>query len=343
MLACNDKNTSYSIYYCPNCDRLYTVGFGCRSRLCSNCGKYYTDKWAENMSKAMFDLPHRHFVLSAPPDVWKLLYNHRNLWKVMMDSAIDCLNSVLSHKQHNDIQVGAIIVLHPFSRDLSFKPHLHLLITEGGFHKNHWVHDYFFPHEAMRKTWQYNLLTNLKKHLPNKREYSELIHGLFKKYRNGFYVHLPEKGRIVHKRDIAKYVGRYVRHPAIANSRIDGYDGKNVYYWYKDNEDVKHNCEMPVMDFIRSLIQHIPEPQFKMIRHYGAYSRRLKKKYRRILGQRSITCPKLEKFDGSRSVHCPKCGELMEFVLFMKKSPPLEVEFGSRITHWVSIASADAI
>ncbi|MBN2230325.1 MAG: transposase [Candidatus Thorarchaeota archaeon] len=342
MLRCNDKNTSYFVYYCPNCEEHYTIGLGCRSRLCSNCGKYYTDKWADNISKAMFDVPHRHIVLGSPPDIWDLLFTHRDLWKVMMDSAIDCLNSVLSHKQHKRIRVGAIIVLHPFSRDLSFKPHLHLLITEGGFHKNQWVHDFYFPHNAMRKTWQYNLLTNLRKSLPRSKENSRLFHSLYRRYRKGFYVYLPKNGRVVTKRDIAKYIGRYIRHPAIANSRIDGYDGKKVQYWYKDNEEVRHNCEMPVMDFIHLLIQHIPEPQFKMIRYYGAYSRKLKKKYARILGQQSITSPKLERFDRSRRVHCPKCGKLMEFVLFMKKSPPMEVEFGSRITHWNSILISTA-
>jgi hypothetical protein len=53
---------------------------------------------ADNMSKAMFDVPHRHIVLGTPPDIWDLLYTHRDLWKVMMDSAINCLNSVLTHK-----------------------------------------------------------------------------------------------------------------------------------------------------------------------------------------------------------------------------------------------------
>jgi hypothetical protein len=259
-----------------------------------------------------------------------------------MDSAITGLNDVLSHKHHKRMRIGAIIVLHPFSRDLSFKPHLHLLITEGGFYKNHWVHDYYFPHKAMRKTWQYNLLTNLKKSLPPSFETSRFIDSLFKKYPNGFYVYLQEKGRIVRKKDIAKYVGRYVRHPAIANSRIVGYDGRNVNYWYKDNEEIRHDCSLSVMDFISSLIQHIPDRQFKMIRHYGIYSRRLKKKYRIFCSQQSIRQTKLVKIPRERRIICPRCGQLMDFIAFLKPGPPIERIFGSHIEDWIWIARAKA-
>jgi len=34
-----------------------------------------------------------------------------------------------------------------------------------------------------------------------------------------------------------------------------------------------------VYDFISSLIQHIPPKQFRMMRHYGAYSRNQRRKY----------------------------------------------------------------
>jgi len=37
---------------------------------------------------------------------------------------------------------------------------------------------------------------------------------------------------------------------------------------------------MEVQEFIKALIQHIPDRNFKMIRYYGAYSRRIKKDIR---------------------------------------------------------------
>jgi len=48
-----EDNHNWDVFYynehdnCPNCDELRTVYFGCNSRLCSNCGKNYTDKWSK--------------------------------------------------------------------------------------------------------------------------------------------------------------------------------------------------------------------------------------------------------------------------------------------------------
>ncbi|KAF5412445.1 MAG: hypothetical protein C5S38_08325 [Candidatus Methanophagaceae archaeon] len=131
----------------------------------------------------------------------------------------------------------------------------------------------------MRKTWQYQVLTRFKVALPKTRVFAVLIDQLFKKYRAGFYVHHPEESRITNKRKIARYVTRYIRHPAVANTRLHRYDGKKVTFWYKDHEGKKLFVNMAVREFIKALIQHIPDRNFKMIRHYGAYSRRTKRNY----------------------------------------------------------------
>jgi hypothetical protein len=48
-----------------------------------------------------------------------------------MDSAIRALNDTLSYALRKEVVAGAIVVLHPFGRQLGFNPHIHLLITEG--------------------------------------------------------------------------------------------------------------------------------------------------------------------------------------------------------------------
>ncbi len=66
--------------------------------------------------------------------------------------------------------------------------------------------------------------------------------------------------------EVIKYIGRYLGRPAIATSRIDRYDGENVTFHYNRHEDDAYVEEtIPVMDFIKRLIRHIPEKHFKMI------------------------------------------------------------------------------
>ena len=334
MLRCKDSDRGFFVYHCPKCEEFRTVYFGCNSRLCSNCGKNYTDKWSKVLSKKMFNVAHRHIVLSVPDVLWPIMKEHRELHKVYMDAAIQAINDTLSHCKRQDIIAGVIVVFHPFSRDLEYKPHIHTLVTEGGFDKNgKFIPMKYIPAVLMRKTWQYQVLTRFKQVLPKCKEMSMLVDSLFKKY-NGFYAYLPEKSRVKGKRQISSYVGRYVRHPAIANSRIIGYDSKHVIFWYVDNESQKHYKKMKVFDFIKALIQHIPDRNFKMIRYYGAYCRKWKKKYSFKLMQESITSLISSDSKNKKVYTCPVCGTEMEFVIFMKKGPPFNELFGSKIDDW---------
>ena len=68
-----------------------------------------------------------------------------------------------------------------------------------------------------------------------------------------------------------------MRRPAIALHRIENYDGQNVTFRYYDKKDGKEKLEtITVEEFIKRLIVHIPDEQFKTIRYYGIYSRRIK-------------------------------------------------------------------
>jgi len=97
------------------------------------------------------------------------------------------------------------------------------------------------------------------------------------KYYYGYYVWSDNK--ILKPKLIAKYIGRYVRHPAIANGRIAKYNKRYVAFFYKDPHKSNVLVRKSVRNFIASLIQHIPPKQFKTIRYYGAYSKNKAKNY----------------------------------------------------------------
>lgn len=93
-------------------------------------------------------------------------------------------------------------------------------------------------------------------------------------YYYGYYVNSGRE--TIPSRKIAKYTGRYVRHPAIANGRIIAYDKNNITFFYKDNQSNKIIITKPVNEFISALIQHVPPKQFKIVRYYGIYCRNKK-------------------------------------------------------------------
>lgn len=283
----------------------------------------------------MFKIPHRHFVISIPDVVWPYLKQDRSLWKDYMDSAIETCNDYFPKIMRNqNIRVGIIVIFHPYGKDMKFQPHLHLIITEGGFNaKGYFIKQEFIPARKFARCWQYHVSDKLQKAgLPN-----ELFSYTYAKY-DGFYVWIHKDGRIHHPKLIAKYLGRYVRHPAIANSRIDFFDGINVGFHYEDHNKERYDITMYVDEFISALVQHIPEPQFKMIRYYGAYARRTKAKFG-LCSQSSIRQWTLLKFGFYKEIRCPYCGGEVEFVAYLKKPPPIEIKSQKELTEWISVNS----
>ncbi|RLF28244.1 MAG: hypothetical protein DRN08_03355 [Thermoplasmata archaeon] len=60
---------------------------------------------------------------------------------------------------------------------------------------------------------------------------------------------------------------------------------------------------------MHAVINHIPDKQFKTIRHYGVYSRGIKRKFKRLRSLVSIAQMKLTKFIESWAPICPNCGK----------------------------------
>ena len=230
------------------------------------------------MSEQILDTSHRHLVFTIPKQLRAKIYWNRELLRVLSDTAAKV---VMENIQ--DVTAGIITVVHTFGRDLGFNPHVHVLVTEGGFDNNaNWLDVYFLPYSRLRKQWQYYLLTELKKRLPRKREVSQLIDKLFVEYPNGFYVNAENKMDDAQK--AAKYVGRYIARPAIAESRIQGYDGKTVTFSYEDHETGETKLEkLPVLQFIGRLIMHIPKKGYQMVKRYGLYARHIKPVFKRAL------------------------------------------------------------
>ena len=335
MLSCRDENRGSFTCFCPICNKYHICYFGCNSRLCSPCGKVRADKFAKNLAKRAFKVPQRHLILSLPEILWVILKRHRRLLKPYMDSAIKFITKTFSEFIGEDVIPGVITVLHPFAKDVQHKPHLHNIVTSGGFDKNGKFISLpkFVEFDVLHKEWQKCILEVFRKVFP--KQYLWLIDHLYNIYPNGFHAHL-KKEVIYGYGNLLKYIGRYINHPAIANTRIYSYDGKEVRFWYEDDKEMIHFVTMEVDDFITALLQHIPEPQFKMIRYYGAYSRKKKKRYRTYLVQESLSKKVFPVYSKRRGPKCPDCKNEMIILWYNEKPPPKDK---SKITSWMVLPS----
>lgn len=70
----------------------------------------------------------------------------------------------------------------------------------------------------------------------------------------------------------------------IALSRIIMYDGDTVMFNYMDKRtNIKETMTMSIDEFIATLIHYIQNKNFKTIRRYGIYSRRIKTLMKKVM------------------------------------------------------------
>jgi len=161
---------------------------------------------------------------------------------------------------------------------LQWNPHIHCLLSEGGIGDNgFWRNVHHFNYTYMRQAFRTALLNLMEKRITDPRRKSQFKKDKAASYgnqKNGFYIYA--KPNLANPQNVAKYIGRYLGRPVIALSRIDGYDSKNdtvTFHYNRHEDDVLVTETHSSINFIKMLIQHIPEKDFKMIRYYGVYAR----------------------------------------------------------------------
>ena len=286
MINCGDHSFGGAMYGCPSCGKLKFVPFRCHSRFCPSCGNKYAMDRTISMSFKLIDVPHRHCVFTIDSQLRHFFLKDRSL----LDCLFLAVNSVISRmffKQNKSMNFtpGFIMVLHTFGRDLKWNPHIHCLLSEGGYSDNgFWRRISHFNYTYLRNAFRTALLDEMESRIGP--SFHKIKSRCYREHKDGFYVYA--KPNTCDPKTAIKYIGRYLGRPVIATSRIDRYDGDLVTFHYNRHEDDKYVEEtIPVMEFIQRLIRHIPEKHFKMIRYGGIYARRreLDKKLRRTISR----------------------------------------------------------
>lgn len=324
LMRCKDINYGHALYVCPDCGEEKRVGFTCKSRLCTSCGKIKTDEWQNEIKETLYKVKHRHIVFTVPEEIRDLFRMDRKMLKTLMDESAKLMLEYFGRQRKTSKWVpGIVCVLHTFGRDLKWNPHIHMIVTEGAIvDKKEWKELEFIRYETLRNSWKYKMSKIVMDKYGKNKNIRAKINKIYKETEKGFYVYA--KPNLMSSTLVAKYIGRYVSRPVISEKRILKYEDKKVTYCYERHEDNKYVEEIvTAKEFIGKMLIHVPDRQFKMVRYYGVYARRIKKKIKKIMKkqnkimQRSKIArtfeERIKKAFGIEIFKCPNCGAKMEF------------------------------
>lgn len=323
MIHCGDPSFGGAMYGCPHCGKLKFVPFRCHSRFCPTCGNKYTMDRTTSMSFKLVNVTHRHCVFTIDENLREFFLKDRSL----LDCLFHSVNSVITRmffkmNKSKNFTPGFIMVLHTFGRDLKWNPHIHCLISEGGYSDDgFWRNVKHFDYTFLRNAFRTALLNEMESKIGS--SFKKVKAKCYREHQQSFYVYA--KPNLCDPRIVVKYIGRYLGRPVIATSRIDKYDGEMVTFHYNRHEDEQYIEEtIPAMEFIQRLIRHIPEKHFKMIRYGGIYARHREidsKLYRAISKSKHHIYRSFNQWRtailssfGYDPLVCPDCQHRMEFL-----------------------------
>ena len=331
---CRTEVLGGHIDLCPDCGHETTPSYNsCRNRHCPKCQALDQARWIEARKERILPVPYFHVVFTLPGELKPLaLRNRKLIYGLLFTAASQTLLELGRDPKRLGALLGITAVLHTWTRDLRFHPHLHCVVCGGlALEGDRWVHSggkFLFPVKVISALFRGKFIDALKRlHQrgqlnlgPDDRlcpDFPGLCNSLFKKPWV-VYAKRPFAG----PEQVFAYLGRYTHRVAISNHRLLSVTDEAITFATRNEK----TATLHPHEFIRRFLLHVLPKNFGKIRHYGLLaSSNVKTKLpiaRRLLqprdppdnssGDAHNTSPDwqhlLEELTGIDVTVCPVCG-----------------------------------
>lgn len=299
---------------CLSCGHEHLFYHSCRNRACPRCGHDATTRWIERQRELLLPVRYFHVVFTLPDPLRRLVRSHqKDLLPLLFKAAYESLAALSADPKFLGAQIGALAVLHTWTRTLEWHPHVHLLVPGGGLAPDGrtWLTPprrrtrYLVPKKALAVGFRGRFLDLARKVLPG----VPLPQALWTTKWIVFAkpaVQGPEK--------VLDYLGRYVHKTAIGNHAIVANDEHAVTFRYRTSRDQqKRVMTLPGSEFLRRFLQHVPPKGFHRVRAFGLLHRAHRDTLQRLqllLAPRRAPAPPVTAPPSPGRKRCPRCKQL---------------------------------
>jgi hypothetical protein len=285
IATCHTHKMGYHLYQCneKSCGELKQMYHSCGNRHCLFCGNMKREQWMEDRKNELLPTAYYHVVFTLPHELNPMILgNRKTMFTVMFDH---CSKTLLNHGNNAEFlgaEVGITMILHTWSQDLGFHPHVHCIVTGGGCKDGKWIaakrenSKFLFPTISLSKMFKAMMIKTINKNTDLKWENIEkekVIKSISGKVWN-VYAKAPFGGPA----QVIEYLGRYTHKVAISRHRILKVGVNDVTFTYKDYADHSKTKVMSLSktEFLRRFELHLLPRGFVKIRHTGFLRNRFK-------------------------------------------------------------------
>jgi hypothetical protein len=305
---CRTPSLGGQLYYCAQCQELRYSYHSCKNRHCPKCQHEQANEWLKAQQRLLLPIPHFLVTFTLPEQLRALARSHQQtIYNLLFRASSQALRQLAQDPRFVGARHGMVGVLHTWTRQLLYHPHVHYIVTGGGLtDAGRWRSSrkhFLVPVKALSLIFRAKFRDQLKQSalfaLVNPRVWL-----------NDWVVHSEAVGS---GEQAFKYLAPYIFRVAISNNRLRKLHEGQVTFSYKEaaTDQLKH-CTVTAAEFIRRFLQHVLPNRFIKVRYYGLLSpahRQLLLKARQLL---SVTTSKLKTADVKTTeplavLSCPHC------------------------------------
>jgi hypothetical protein len=320
---CRTEALGGQVYHCASCGETRYSYHSCRNRHCPKCQHEKTEAWLQVQQDLLLGVP--YFLLTFTlPSQFRLLasQNQKILYDLLFRASAQATQQLARDPRFVGGQIGLVGVLHTWTRNLAYHPHVHYLVPGGGW-------------SADGKTW-------LKAH-PNffvpVKALSRLFRAAFQRLlqKTPLFPQLPSKvwqqEWVVHCKPVGngqtalRYLAPYIYRVALSNRRLVRMQNTGqmessqiTFQYYTSDTGQLKRCTLSAEKFIHRFLQHVLPKGFVKVRYFGFFGASVRPHLlalQQILGKtRSLPSSQTNPAPSvppSSTRLCPSCGQPMLF------------------------------
>jgi len=269
ILACRTEALGGHLWRCDHCSAEVYSYHSCKNRSCPKCHADQTERWLASRKAEVLPCRYFHVTITVPEELRDALRsNQKDCYTLLIKAAAEAIIELARDSRFVGATVGVLAVLHTWTQQLVYHPHVHCLVTGGGVSDDgrQWHparNGFLVPFAALAKLLCGKLRAALSKRRP------DLIFPEAA-WSKRWVVHCTAWGE--DDEAVLRYLARYVFRVAITNSRIVGLDESGVTLRHKHRASNRwRTIRLSGHEFMRRFLQHVLPKGLHKIRYYGLW------------------------------------------------------------------------
>lgn len=337
IVQCRTAALGGHVYQCDACEQTQYSYHSCRNRHCPQCQGDKAADWLARQEAMLLPTPYFMLTFTLPAELRPFARSHQRLfYNLLFRASAEATQQLAQNPRFLGGDIGMVGVLHTWTRDQAYHPHVHYLVPAGAWDGQVWRHPrckrFLLPVKALSPVFR----AKVRDALRGTDIWEQIPPAVWHK---PWVVHCKRVGS---GQRALSYLAPYIFRVAITNRRIVSLNDDpagglpTVTFRYRPSGSRHWRLStVPVLEFIRRFLQHVLPQGFVKVRYYGFFSSGQRARLQQVVAWLKPPPPAAPLKEQSSEAatpapeattterRCPLCGQPLRLVQRLPRPQPV--------------------